>query len=543
MKKMSYYAYALIAGVLLSGCGGGSSSSDINSKIGTGYYVDEPIDGAKYVCGSKSGVTGNDGSFLFEIGQGCSFSVGDIILRNVSAAELVDGISILEDNIDALSFLLAIDIDGDNSNGIQIPEDVVNALAESNITNLPLGDELYDLIDELGSKVDGFNGRVLPTEEVAAHIDSIREQVQTQNIKVLLGGKTFYGIENDDGIIEVKFQNDMSSLSYKDPDGETGNEDISVSGYRLNFEDGTYAIMQAFSNTLIVFNEYKADGSSDGSLRLYTDKSDAENYYNSMQQNSDDSNLIDTKDAREMAGYTLIIDDNDRISVTFKQRAYIFEEDCTVVVNDNDSVCPVRLVETNDNDAQFVYDATYKIKEVGEARFLEVDDVSTNQSWVETLDENWHFKVTGFDARIVKNEDNGIVIHNEEPQTDNALTVQSVEDLAGYTISTNTSTINVGGYDVHQQIAVTFNCDGTFEETIDTYNDQSHPEPTISRGDNTDIQIWDQEFTFTGDNGGETLELNANHQIVVGQCWSMNADGTCMNDLVIESITNNTCSN
>jgi len=79
--------------------------------------------------------------------------------------------------------------------------------------------------------------------------------------------------------------------------------------------------MQAFSNTLIVFNEYKADGSSDGSLRLYTDKSDAENYYNSMQQNSDDSNLIDTKDAREMAGYSLIIDDNDRISVTFKQRA------------------------------------------------------------------------------------------------------------------------------------------------------------------------------------------------------------------------------
>jgi len=115
--------------------------------------------------------------------------------------------------------------------------------------------------------------------------------------------------------------------------------------------------------------------------------------------------------------------------------------------------------------------------------------------------------------------------------------------LAGYTISTNTSTINVGGYDVHQQIAVTFNCNGTFEETIDTYNDQSHPEPTISRGDSTDIQIWDQEFTFTGDNGGETLELNAKNQIVVGQCWSTNADGTCMNDLVIESITNNTCSN
>ena len=544
-KRVALWSLALI-GMLFSGCGGGGGSA----ATGTGYYVDEPIENVSFTCGGQSGVTGSDGSFTFEIGKSCSFRVGDILLREVDADSLIDGGTIIEDNVDAARFLLSIDEDGDSSNGIQLPKDLAQILREQNRTAIPNGDELIDFVDELGSKIDGFQGRVIPTEDVIAHIDETREYVQELNIKVILGGKTFYGVNNnDDGIVEVSFNKDLTSLTYKDPNGESGSDTISVQGYKLTFGDGSYSVIKSFTNKLVVLSDYGPDGTFEGTTRLYVDRADAQKYYDEHHQNDSSSgeNLASTKDVRDMAGYTLLIEDEDQIA-SFKQMAFIFEDNCNVEVNDLEHKCHVRIVETKDTNDQFVYDATYVIKDNGPSlRFLETKSLDGIKGWAVQIDDNWHFIFPGFVLKVVENKNNGIVINDREPQADNALTVEKVEDLFGYTITTNTSSVYVeeGGYTLHQKITATFNCDGTFRSVIDGYGVMDNGyrydmDPDVNEGDRDDMTLspWGDKVFFGQDN----LELDSNHQIKVGDCWSTNSDGSCLNNLIIESITYNGCS-
>jgi len=128
------------ATLLLIGCGGGSGTSSNNTTtalsptaipttipttnsdkiVGTGYYVDSAVEGIDYSCGSEIGVTDSNGTFQFENGQNCTFTLGDIRLREINGSLLEDNITILEDNITVAQLLQTLDADGNATNGIQI---------------------------------------------------------------------------------------------------------------------------------------------------------------------------------------------------------------------------------------------------------------------------------------------------------------------------------------------------------------------------------------------------------------------------------------
>jgi hypothetical protein len=139
MKKLMFSSI-VTATLLLIGCGGGSGTSGNNTTtalsptaipttipttnsdkiVGTGYYVDSAVEGIDYSCGSEIGVTDSNGTFKFENGQNCTFTLGDIRLREINASLLEDNITILEDNITVAQLLQTLDADGNATNGIQI---------------------------------------------------------------------------------------------------------------------------------------------------------------------------------------------------------------------------------------------------------------------------------------------------------------------------------------------------------------------------------------------------------------------------------------
>ena len=69
-----------------------------------------------YVCGSKNGKTGTDGSFTFEVGKDCTFSLGSMKLKEVKANTLKDQIKVLEDNLAVATLLQTLDSDGTPDN-------------------------------------------------------------------------------------------------------------------------------------------------------------------------------------------------------------------------------------------------------------------------------------------------------------------------------------------------------------------------------------------------------------------------------------------
>lgn len=67
------------------GSSGSSSSSNTTSTTKIGYLVDSPVEGVEYVCGSKTGMTGTDGSFQYDEGASCIFKIGAVTVGSLPA--------------------------------------------------------------------------------------------------------------------------------------------------------------------------------------------------------------------------------------------------------------------------------------------------------------------------------------------------------------------------------------------------------------------------------------------------------------------------
>lgn len=127
---------------LLTACGGSDSIDkaidDVTDKIEDtiseeitgattleGTFIDSAVAGINYECGDNTGVTDADGKFDYNLGDTCTFKIGDILLGTVEniLIPLVTPFDIAEDEEAAIkiaSLLQTIDADGDPENGIDI---------------------------------------------------------------------------------------------------------------------------------------------------------------------------------------------------------------------------------------------------------------------------------------------------------------------------------------------------------------------------------------------------------------------------------------
>ncbi len=163
-----------------------SNISDINisdknistGDIGTGHYFDSAVKGVNYDCGNQDGVTDDNGTFTFEKGKECIFSLGDIVLRTLDPSKLEDKMIVIEDNIDNARLLQTLDNDGDASNGIDITKNVLDAISSSGTKIVPVGDDELSSFFQNIEGVEGYEGAMKSLEEAQAHIAQTAKELQ-----------------------------------------------------------------------------------------------------------------------------------------------------------------------------------------------------------------------------------------------------------------------------------------------------------------------------------------------------------------------------
>lgn len=146
----------------------------------SGVFRSDTVIGLGYVSGAQSGVTNESGEFTYEVGQGITFSVGQLNIGAVPMAKalitpvdlVAHGTGTSNQVLNVVRFLLMLDRDGNANNGIQISAAVTAAAAgwapvDFNTADLPT--TLGPLIQQ-ASAADGVS-RVLPDAAAAeAHL-------------------------------------------------------------------------------------------------------------------------------------------------------------------------------------------------------------------------------------------------------------------------------------------------------------------------------------------------------------------------------------
>ena len=388
MKKILTMSAITVSLLFVVGCGGGSSST-ASVETGKAYYLDSAVSGVNYKCGSQEGITGANGEFTFEVGQSCTFYLGDIKLRDMDKALLKDGAKIVEDDIKIATLLQSLDVDGNPDNGITLTPEVVEAavatLNEDGNAKLPSTQaEVGALVASVENNVTNFEGHVVTEEQAQSHLVSTQTAVQTEATKALLAGKSFYTVdEADDGtkrVTQLIVNKDVTSMKAISPE-KTEEWGITIDGNKLVYsdhDDGRYTLISQ-ADGYIYFDDRNADGSKDGiGHRLYANEADAQAYLDSL--GGGDSEPDNSKfSTEELTG---------KILVTFKDEDDGKPSSCVTLNGDGS----MRVMMKKNGELQdfYISSANWKI-ENGNLRF------STSggyQVWepISRIDNQFRFK-------------------------------------------------------------------------------------------------------------------------------------------------------
>lgn len=275
MKKIVSSSLVLGAMMSLVGCGGGS---DTSASTGTAYYVDSAVSGVNYVCGTQEGITGSDGSFTFDVGSGCTFYLGDIMLREVAVGSLKDGAKIVEDDAKIGLILQNLDSDGNPDNGITISEEAVAVMQENGVAALP---STVEEAEALAATISSSTGNPVITQaDAQTHLDSTM-------VKELISGKTFYipGSEEDDSLhltkVIVNADATHTAWSWVIGTNEAGEGDITIDGNMMYVADSNPMEYISQTTDYLIVKEHHSDGST-YEARWYTDRTKAEAFMNTL---------------------------------------------------------------------------------------------------------------------------------------------------------------------------------------------------------------------------------------------------------------------
>jgi hypothetical protein len=169
-RTLALGTVSLAASALLVGCGSSSSSDNTdNTEALTGYFIDAAVANVDYnTTSGLNGTTDKYGRFQYKNGDKVRLYIGNLLLGEVAPTEeglvtpktLTAGDEAKETLL--LRTLQTLDADGNTSNGITIPQTVVDDLKDIKETSIHDHNEssLIDLIDSgdkhaLDSDYDG----------------------------------------------------------------------------------------------------------------------------------------------------------------------------------------------------------------------------------------------------------------------------------------------------------------------------------------------------------------------------------------------------
>ena len=173
----------------LSGCGGGSGNSEDavipdndlppvlatpEPTVYTGVFLDSAVNNLSYSTASGSGKTNEQGEFTYQLNETITFSIGNITFPEVDAANVVTPLTLFDTQdvnelkvVNSLRLIQSLDIDGDASNGIDIP----NAAHEiaSDLT-VDFSSDNFDIqVAELVEQSGALNQQLISAEDAVYH--------------------------------------------------------------------------------------------------------------------------------------------------------------------------------------------------------------------------------------------------------------------------------------------------------------------------------------------------------------------------------------
>ncbi len=293
MKKSTLLT-SFIAIATLVGCGGGSSNNTPTTI--TGQFQDTYVFGLNYKCSSnKEGITNLKGEYTCNIGDNVTFSLGSYTLGTAKAAKTITPKTLYPDNQDAelnvAQLLQSLDT-GNNSGVITISKNF-NALDD---VNIPPTDTEFDT--KMAQKLQSLETpkQLISEEQAKEHL----QNSYTNILKELLQGKTLYQAFSDGFLSKSTFNADASSVTWVELDDEGchGVANLTFDGMNINFtsisdscspqdvgNQGTIIISKINDDYLLATSE------EDGTSRFYFDKTKAQEYLDSLTQNSPNNSL------------------------------------------------------------------------------------------------------------------------------------------------------------------------------------------------------------------------------------------------------------
>lgn len=197
-KKNKIYIISLVVFSLLILNSCGSLSDDYEDvETGTAYYLDSAVEGVEYDCGdAPRGTTNFEGKFIFEVGEGCEFSIGDKTLRDIHPDDLSDNIRLVETNYQYAQLLQTLDNDSNPENGIKIIPDVADTLSKMDLAmDFLLPSIVSDLFETNKATmvtlstalevVSGYNGSSVSENEAKEHIERTIEELENKKIEYI----------------------------------------------------------------------------------------------------------------------------------------------------------------------------------------------------------------------------------------------------------------------------------------------------------------------------------------------------------------------
>lgn len=148
--RLSGFPLLVLVAAMSAGCFSGSgSSSDDESAVLEGTFVDSPVTGLVFQSPSVQGQTSDTGTFQYRAGERVSFRLGDLTLGEGEGERIMTPLSLVAGAKDAgdpavlnISRLLqTFDADGDLNNGIQLTGTLIDQI------------DLY-LADNPGTSID-----------------------------------------------------------------------------------------------------------------------------------------------------------------------------------------------------------------------------------------------------------------------------------------------------------------------------------------------------------------------------------------------------
>ncbi|MCW8825954.1 MAG: hypothetical protein OQK78_05965 [Gammaproteobacteria bacterium] len=127
-RKIGFATIFITLPAILVGCGGSSDDAASGTTL-TGTFVDAPVAGLTYSCApsSLSGTTASGGSFSYQSGDSCSFSVSSVALGSATADAVVSPVDLVASGsvtnatvTNIVQTLMMLDDDGIPTNGINI---------------------------------------------------------------------------------------------------------------------------------------------------------------------------------------------------------------------------------------------------------------------------------------------------------------------------------------------------------------------------------------------------------------------------------------